>query len=62
MDQVETEFFEAEDMVKGMTEVYRIFFIWTESENKLESFLQRLNSFHPKLKFTHKGTKILVDF
>ena len=28
MDQVETEFFEAEDMVKGMTEVYRRSFLF----------------------------------
>ena len=28
-----------------------IFFIWTESKNKLEGFLQCLNTFHPNLKF-----------
>ena len=29
-----------------------IFFIWTDSEENLNKFLQGLNEFHPKLKFT----------
>ena len=40
--------------------VGNIFFIWTEGENK--SFLQRLNTFHPDLKFTHKKSKTSVNF
>ena len=34
-----------------------IFFIWTESKNKLEGFLQCLNTFHPNLKFLHEKSK-----
>ena len=39
-----------------------IFFIWTESEDELEHFLQRLNAFHPNLKFTHEKSKVSINF
>ena len=39
-----------------------VFFIWTEGENKLESFLQRLNTSHPNLKFTHEKSKTSINF
>ena len=39
-----------------------IFFIGTKGENKLESLLQRLSTFHPNLKFTHKKSKTSVKF
>ena len=39
-----------------------IFFIWTEGENKLESFLRRLNTFHPNIKFTHEKSKTSINF
>ena len=38
------------------------FFIWTESEDELEGFLQRLNAFHPNLKFTHEKSKLSINF
>ena len=45
----------------GVVEAYRRhFFIWTEGENKLESFLQPLNTFH--LKFTHEKSKTSINF
>ena len=31
-----------------------IFFIWTSSEKELEDFLERLNNFHPNLKFIYE--------
>ena len=37
-----------------------IFFIWTESEDELEGFLQRLNAFHANLKFTHENSKVSI--
>ena len=37
-----------------------IFFIWTESEDELEGFLQRLNAFHANLKFTHEKSKVSI--
>ena len=39
-----------------------IFFIWTEGEDKLEGFLNRLNNFHPNLKFTLEKSKSSVNF
>ena len=37
--------------------IYHIFFIWTESDESLEKFLQDLNKFHPNLKFTYEKSK-----
>ena len=39
-----------------------IFFVWTGSENKLEDFLNRVNNFHPKLKFTYEKSKSFANF
>ena len=39
-----------------------IFFMWTESEDEFEGFLQRLNAFHPNLKFTHDKSKVSINF
>ena len=39
-----------------------IFFIWTKSEDELEGFLQRLNAFHPNLKFNLEKSKISTKF
>ena len=64
MDKVEREFLEEEDIKPRvwLTYIDDIFFIWTESESKLESFLQRLNTFHPNLKFTHEKSKTSINF
>ena len=45
-----------------MRHIDEILFIWTESENKLERPLQRLNTFHLNLKFTYKKSKTSVNF
>ena len=39
-----------------------IFFIWTASEKELHDFLERLNNFHPNLKFTHKRSRQEINF
>ena len=39
-----------------------ILFIWTESEESLEKFLQDLNKFPPNLKFTYEKSKEKIDF
>ena len=64
MDKVETEFLEAEDIKPCvcLRHIDDIFFIWTKGENKLESFLQRLNTFHPNLKFTQEKSKKSINF
>ena len=38
------------------------FFVWNESEEKLEEFLENLNNFHPDLKFTSEIFKKSVNF
>ena len=49
-------------MVVVLTYTDDIFFIWTEGEDKLQWFLNRLNNFHPNLKVTHEKSKISVNF
>ena len=39
-----------------------IFFIRLKGEDKLKGFLQRLNSFHPALKYTHEYSQESVHF
>ena len=38
------------------------FFIYNESEEKLEECLENLNTFHPNLKFASEKSKTSVDF
>ena len=38
-----------------------IFFTCREGEEKLEEFLNRLNNFHPNLKFTYEKTDVSVN-
>ena len=45
-----------------MRHIDDIFFIWTENEDELEGFLQRLNAFHPNLKFTRDKSKVSKNF
>ena len=64
MDKVEREFLETEDIKTWVWLRYidGILFIWTVGENKLESFLRRLNTFHPNLKFTREKSKTSINF
>ena len=39
-----------------------IFFIWTVSEIELDESLERLNNFHPYLKFTDKRSREGINF
>ena len=45
-----------------MRHIDDIFFIWTESEDELEGFLQRLNAFHSNLKCTGDKSKVSKKF
>ena len=59
---MEREFLEVEDIKawEWLRYIDGISFIWTESENKLEGFLQHLNTFHMNLKFAHEKSKTSV--
>ena len=39
-----------------------MFFIWTHGGDKLDEFLERLNSFHPNLKFTSERSEQKINF
>ena len=39
-----------------------IFFIWTHGTQKLDSFLNEPNKFHPNLSFTYETSKERVNF
>ena len=64
MDRIENDFLDSEIFKPWLWLRYTddIFFIWTEGEDKLKGFLNRLNNFHPNLKFTHKKSKSSVNF
>ena len=64
MDRVETEFLEKERLKPWVCLRYidDIFFVWTHGENKLDEFLERLNSFHPNLKFTSERFEQEINF
>ena len=63
MDKVESAFLESENTKPWvwMRYIDDIFFIWTESEDELDGFLQRLNAFHPNLKFTHDKSEVSIN-
>ena len=64
MDKTENEFLDSEIVKPWLWLRYidEMLFIWTEVEDKLEGFLDRLNNFHPNLKFTHEKSKSSVNF
>ena len=39
-----------------------IFFIWEHGEESLEKFLNKLNTFHPTIKFTAEYSKEAIKF
>ena len=59
MDYIEREFLKNEEIQPWIWFRYidDIFFIWTASEKELDEFLNRLNSFHPNLRFTHERSR-----
>ena len=64
MDKVESEFIGSENTKPWVWMKYidDIFLFWIENEDKLEGFLQRLNSFHPNVKFIHDKSKVSINF
>ena len=42
--------------------INNIFFIWTESEESLEKFLESLSKFHPNFNFTYENSKEKINF
>ena len=46
----------------GLDILMIFFLIWTASEKELDEFLNRLNSFHPNLRFTHQRSRESLNF
>ena len=64
MDRMETEILEKKRLKPWVWLRYidDIFFVWTHGEDKLDEFLERLNSFHPNLKFTSERSEQKLNF
>ena len=64
MDYVETEFLKTQAIKPWLWKRFidDIFFIWTDSQKKLNKFLKNLNEFHPNLKFTYEKSKEKINF
>ena len=39
-----------------------IFFLWEHGENKLKSFIDKINKAHPTIKFTAECSKTSINF
>ena len=63
-DKVEIDFLETQAMkpLVWLRYIEDIFFVWNESEEKFENFLENLNNIHPNLKFTSEKSKKSADF
>ena len=64
MDELETDFLAAQPVQPWVWYRYidDVFFIWTGSEEELSMFLERLNQFHPSIKFTHEKSRQSLAF
>ena len=64
MDKMEGEFLEKQEYkpFTWLRYIDDIFFIWTHSEDKLKTFLENLNQFHPNIKFTHESSRESIPF
>ena len=61
---METEFLKKEYLKPGIWLRYidNIFFVLTHGEDKLDEFLERLNSFRPNLNFTLEHSEQEISF
>ena len=64
MDHIEKELLKTQDIKPWFWKRFTddIFFIWTESEESLEKFLEDHIKFHPTLKFPYEKSKEKINF
>ena len=64
MDHLETKFLQSQSLqpLVWFRYIDDIFFIWSHGKDKLEKFLDDLNSFDNNIKFTHESRKENVKF
>ena len=64
MDELERDFLLTQDYQPFLWFRYidDIFIIWTHGEKKQQTFLVKLNKFHPNIKFTCESSKEIISF
>ena len=64
MDIVETKFLSQQEIkpLVWLRYIDDIFFVWLKGEDKLLQFMEKLNEFHPSLKFTYEYSRTKVNF
>ena len=64
MDEEETEFLKRQELQPFVCFPYTddTFFIWTDGEEKLTHFLNKINNFHSNLKFTCETSSCTLNF
>ena len=64
MDYIETEFLKSQETKPWLWKrfINYIFFIWTDTEENLDTFLEDLNKFHPNLRFTYENSREKMNF
>ena len=64
MDKIESDILKSQEITPFLWYRYTedVFFIWTHDEEKLESFIDDLNSYHLSTKFTHESNKGYIPF
>ena len=64
MDKIQSDFLKTQEAKPLVWYRYidDVFFIWTHGEQKLNSFLEELNNYHPNIKFIHESSKENISF
>ena len=64
MDDLQTKLLQSQSLqpLVWFRYIDEVFFIWTHGNDKLEKFLDDLNSFDINIKFTHESSKDNVTF
>ena len=64
MDYIETEFLKSQEIKPWLWKRFidDIFFIWTDTEENLDTFLEDLNKFHFNLRFTYEKSREKINF
>ena len=64
MDKLVGDFLKSQELTPWLWYRYidDVFFIWSHGEEKLASFIDDLNSYHPNIKLTHESNKQHISF
>ena len=63
MKYIETEFLKSQEIKPWLWKRFiDIFFIWTDTEENLDKFLEDLNKFHHNLRFTYEKSREKINF